>query len=139
MLANGATLGYTTTMPSTGTPTYTNLPGLKEIPDMGIEPEKVENTCLTDTVKKYENGIGEPGDLTYKFKYDNTSANSPYRVLRDITPGTTVYFKETLADGTITEFAAQTSVKRTGGSVNGVIEFELALGLQSEFDYTDPT
>ena len=43
MLANGATLGYKTT----GN-TYTNLPGLKEIPDLGVEPEKVENTCLTD-------------------------------------------------------------------------------------------
>ena len=38
MLANGATLGYSTT--GTGTITYTNIPGLKEIPVMGVDPEK---------------------------------------------------------------------------------------------------
>ena len=55
MLANGAKLGYSTT--GTGTISYTDIPGLKEIPEIGVEPEKVENTCLTDGVKKYEQGI----------------------------------------------------------------------------------
>lgn len=30
------------------------------------------------------------------------------------------------------------SVKRTGGSLNGVIEFELTMMVQSELKYTDP-
>ena len=47
-------------------------------------------------------------------------------------------FKETLSDGTTTEYDAQVSVKRTGGGVNGVIEFELSMAVQSEFKYTDP-
>ena len=33
---------------------------------------------------------------------------------------------------------AQVSVKRTGGSLNGVIEFELTMMVQSELKYTDP-
>ena len=49
---------------------------------MGDEPEKVDNTCLSDKVKQYEYGIGDPGDLEFKFKYENSSATSPYRVLR---------------------------------------------------------
>lgn len=43
MLANGATLGY---KKKGSTEDYTNLTGLKEIPELGDDPEKVENTGL---------------------------------------------------------------------------------------------
>lgn len=135
MLANGAKLGYK----KSGGSTFTDLPGLKEIPEMGIEPEKVENTCLTDKNKQYENGIGDAGDITYKFKYDNSKADCPYRVMRAAQDsGEVLSFQETLFDGTTTEFDGQVSVKRTGGGVNGVIEFNLAISLQSDLKVTDP-
>ena len=135
MLANGAKLGYK----KTGGSTYTDLPGLKEIPEMGIDPEKVENTCLTDKNKQYENGIGDAGDITYKFKYDNSKADCPYRVMRAAQDsGEVLSFQETLVDGTTTEFDGQVSVKRTGGGVNGVIEFNLEISLQSDLTVTDP-
>ena len=135
MLANGAKLGYK----KTGGSTYTDLPGLKEIPEMGIDPEKVENTCLTDKNKQYENGIGDAGDITYKFKYDNSKADCPYRVMRAAQDsGEVLSFQETLVDGTTTEFDGQVSVKRTGGGVNGVIEFNLAISLQNDLTVTDP-
>lgn len=137
MLANGAKLGYKT-KDSTGE--YTDLPGLKEIPDVGTEPEKVENTCLTDANKQYENGIGDLGDMKYKFKYDNSKADCPYRIMREYAiSGEVLSFCETLKDGTKTECDAQVSVKRTGGGVNGVIEFELGMSIQSDLKYTDPT
>lgn len=135
MLANGAKLGYKKKDGST----YTNLPGLKEIPEMGVESEKVDNTVLTDTNKKYEQGIGDLPEMTYKFKYDNTSETSPYRVMRQAQlSGEVLSFQETLKDGTITEFDAQVSVKRTGGGVNGVIDFDLTMMVQSDLKYTDP-
>ena len=135
MLANGAKLGYK----KSGGSTYTDLPGLKEIPEMGINPEKVENTCLTDKNKQYENGIGDAGDITYKFKYDNSKADCPYRVMRAAQDsGEVLSFQETLVAGTTTEFEGQVSVKRTGGGVNGVIEFNLAISLQSDLTVTDP-
>lgn len=137
MLANGATLGYKKKSDSTGS--YTDLPGLKEIPDMGVDAEKVENTCLTDKHKMYEQGIGDLPDMVYKFKYDNTAADSPYRVLRAAADsGAVLNFQEKLKDGSITTYDAQVSVKRTGGGVNGVIEFETTMMVQSEFTYTDP-
>ena len=135
MLANGAKLGFK----KKGGATYTDLPGLKEIPEMGVEPEKVENTCLTDANKMYEQGIGDLPEMTYKFKYDNTAKDSPYRVLRAYeASGENLSFKETLKDGTTTEFTGQVSVKRTGGGVNGVIEFDLNIALSSAFEITDP-
>ena len=136
MLANGAKLGFK----KKGGATYTDLPGLKEIPEMGVEPEKVENTCLTDANKMYEQGIGDLPEMTYKFKYDNTKADSPYRVMREAqAAGEVLSFQETLKDGTATAYDAQVSVKRTGGGVNGVIEFELTMMVQSELKFTDPT
>ena len=85
-------------------------------------------------------GIGDPGDITYKFKYDNSSATSPYRVLRKFESSKEVLsFKETLKDGTTTEFDGQISLKRTGGGVNGVIEFDLNIAVCSEMKITDPT
>ena len=136
MLANGAKLGYK----KSGASSFTDLPGLKEIPEMGFEPEKVENTCLTDKNKQYENGIGDPGDLVYKFRYENTKEDSPYRVMRKAQDsGEVLDFQETLIDGTTTEFSGQVSVKRTGGGVNGVVEFKLSVALQSELAVNDPT
>ncbi len=136
MLANGAKLGFK----KKGGSTFTDLPGLKEIPDCGIEPEKVENTGLTDKNKQYENGIGDLGDMKYKFKYDNSKAESPYRVMRAAQESKEVLtFQETLTDGSTTEYDAQVAVKRTGGGVNAVLEFELTMSVQSDFKYTDPT
>lgn len=135
MLANGAKLEYKEGVEGS----YEDLPGLKEIPDMGVEAEKVDNTTLTDPHKKYEQGIGDLPEMTYKFKYDNKSAKSPYRVLRDAQKeGKVLTFQETLKDGTKTEYDAQVSVKRTGAGVNGVIEFEVTMMVQSDLKYTDP-
>lgn len=126
-------------MKKKGESDYTDLPGLKTLPDMGVDPEKVENTCLTDSVKKYENGIGEPGDMTYTFKYDNSSATDSYRLLRAVeASGETASFKETLKDGTTTMFDAQVAVKRTSAGVNGAMEFTASLSLQSDIEITDP-
>lgn len=137
MLANGATLAY---KEHGAAGSYTDLPGLKEIPEIGADPEKVENTVLTDTLKQYEMGIGDPGDMTYKFKYENTSATSSYRLLRTAQASGNAYdFKETDKDGTTITFTAYPSVKRGGGGVNGVIDFDLNLALASEITITDPS
>ena len=136
MLANGAKLGYKV-KDSGGD--YKDLPGLKEIPEIGVEPEKVDNTVLTDPFKKNEIGIGELPDMVYKFKYDNSGADSPYRVLREHQDaGEVLSFQETLKDGTITEYDANISVKRTGGGVNGVIDFDVTMYVQSDIKVTDP-
>lgn len=136
MLANGAKLGYKKKGVSGD---YTDLTGLKEIPELGEDPEKVENSGLADKVKQYEYGIGDAGDLTYKFKYENTSETSPYRVMRKAAATKEVLsFCETLPDNTKYEYDAQVSVKRSGGGVNGVMEFDLNMALQSEITTTDP-
>lgn len=139
MLANGAKLGYSKTKPSGGSTSYIDLPGLKEIPEIGSEKEKVDNTVLTDLHKINELGIGELPEMTYKFKYDNSKVDSPYRTLRKIADDNTlVYFCETDADKTTYEYGAQISLKRTGGGVNGAIDFEVTMSVQTDITVTDP-
>lgn len=133
MLANGITLSY-----GTAKGTYTKLAGLKEVPEFGIEPEKVENTTLEDKVKKYEFGIGDAGELEYKFAYKNDGASAPYRVLRTAADNKTkLFFKQAYPDGTEVQFEGQVSVKLGGGGVNSVIEFTLKIALQSELEFKD--
>lgn len=139
MLANGAKLYYGTASSSGGATTWTELTGLKEIPDLGVEPEKVDNTTLGDSMMHYEMGIGDPGDMEYVFKYDNSSATSPYRVLRDFADDkTNVMWKEETFDGTTTEFTGTCSVRRNGGGVNAAVDFTLAIALSSDLTITDP-
>lgn len=133
MLANGITLAY-----GTAKGTYTKLEGLKEVPEFGIEPEKVENTTLEDKVKKYEFGIGDAGELEYKFAYKNDGASAPYRILRTAADNKTkLFFEQTYPDQTKVKFEGQVSVKLGGGGVNSVIEFTLKIALQSELEFTD--
>lgn len=133
MLANGITLSCGEAKGS-----YTKLVGLKEVPEFGIEPEKVENTTLEDKVKKYEFGIGDAGELEYKFAYDNTTTTSPYRVLRKAADDKKkLFFKQAYPDGTEVTFEGQVSVKLGGGGVNSVIEFTLKIALQSELEFKD--
>ena len=135
MLANGIKLSYKQASASA----FTELPDLKEVPEMGIEPEKVENTGLSDSVKQYEMGIGDAGDLEYKFKYRNDSANCPYRVMRGFEDSKEVItLKEEFPDGTTFTFDAQVSTKISGGGVNGVLEFTLKTSLQSDITVGDP-
>lgn len=79
-------------------------------------------------------------EMTYKFKYDNTKATSPYRLMRTAQENKDLLdFQETAVDGTKCSFSAEVSVKRTGGGVNGVVEFELTMLVQSDLTWTDPT
>lgn len=135
MLANGATLG----LKRSSGESYEILKGLKEIPDIGGDPENVENSSLDAKYKQYEKGVGDAGDLVFKFKYDNAGANSTYRKLRAIADADEVAsFEETLKDGTKFRFDAQVSVKITGGALNGVIDVEATMSLQSDIDIVDP-
>lgn len=135
MLANGTILKYKT---KTGS-TYTEAEGLLEIPELGSDEEKVDRTPLKATNKKYEYGIGDYGDLEYKFIYENTTATSPYRVFREAQADKEVLsFQEIYPDGTAFEFDAMVNVKLGGGGVNGGIDFTLKLALQSDMTVTDP-
>lgn len=134
MLANKAKLGYSATESGTAT----DLPGLKQLPELGAEPTMVDNTCLTDTIITNEMGIGDPGSLEYVFKFVNSAATDSYRILKALDSATTYYWTQEMADGTKFKFPAQPSIRVGGGGVNEAIEFTLSLALQGDITVTNP-
>lgn len=120
--------------------TYVELKHLMEVPEMGGDPEKVEVTTLSDGVKKYINGIKDLGDLTFKFLYDNETADSNYRVLRGLQEANEVStFKVEYPDGTGHEFSAYVNVKMDAAAVNAAMTFTVGMSLQSDITVTNPT
>ncbi|OMF54679.1 phage tail protein [Paenibacillus rhizosphaerae] len=123
---------------STGT--FTEVPLLMEVPELGGDPEKVEVTTLKDAVKKYIPGVRDLGDLAFKFLYDNAGADSNYRVLRALQENNTLAtFQVEYPDGTSHQFDAYVSVKMDAGAVNAALTFTCNMSLQSDITVTNPT
>lgn len=137
MLANGTLLGYRVP----GTENYTDLPNLKTVPDIDNEKEKVENTPITATNKRYEYGVGDYGDMEYTFVYEGNKENTAYRMLREYADSNTILeFQETWTDGTKFCYAAIPSIGfKRGGGTNTVIDLSVKMALQSDIAVTDPT
>lgn len=133
MLINGAKLGYK----EGSSNTYTDISGLKEVPDMGADPELVDNTALTDSIVHNEIGIGDAGSMDYVFRFDNSGAASNYRVCKGL-DGNVTDFEQSFTDGTKFHFSAIPSVRVNGGGVNDPAEFTMTLALQSDITVVNP-
>ena len=86
VLTHGITLSYKTGSGST----YTDLPDLQEIPDIGADIDNVEITTLDDGARRYRRGLKDYGDLEFTFLYDNSGASSAYRIIRGLEDADTV-------------------------------------------------
>ena len=114
---------------------YTKLVDLQEIPDIGASPEKIDVTTLDSENKESINGIGDPGDLAFKFLY-NSGTKAPFAVLKGLeAAGEVVAFKLTLTDGSSFSFNAFVSVVLNGGSLNSPVQFTLNLTVNSKITY----
>ena len=134
LLSKGITLHYD---PANGT-SWTALPDLQEIPEMGATVEKVEVTTLADSAKRYINGIKDYGDLVFKFLYANGVSDS-YRLLaaKEAT-GTVASWKITLPDSTTFIFSGFPTVKVDGAGVNAPLTFSVSIALNTAISITNP-
>ncbi|QJC53056.1 phage tail protein [Paenibacillus albicereus] len=137
-MAGVLTKDTTLSVKGTGS-TYTEIPFLMEVPEIGGEPDQVEVTTLGDSTRKYIAGIKDLGDLTFSFLYDNSGPAANFRVLKAIeTLGETKSFRLEYPDGTTHDFDAQVSVKMDSAAVNAALTFTASFYLQSEIAVTDP-
>lgn len=135
ILSKGIKLGYSATKSST----YTDIPDLQEVPNLGGSAEKVEVTTLTDSNHRYINGIKDFGDLEFKFLYDNSTETSNYRVLKGLeTTGAVTYWQVTFPDGTKFTFSGQVSTQIDSAAVNSALTFTATITLNSEIEVSNP-
>ena len=119
---------------------YVVIPNLQEVPELGGSAEKVDVTTLADGNYKYINGIKDFGDLAFKFLYDNSGAESNYRICRGLEEaGEFVDWKVTFPDGTEFNFSGEASTAIDSASVNSALTFMLNITLNSDIAVTNPT
>lgn len=136
MLVNGAKLGYGTEQGS-----YTNLVGCVELPDIGGDSNKVDHSAVDDEYKQYELGQKDAGDLIFKFRYRSKAEKTQYKTMRDKeAAGDNLFFCLTLFDGLKVEFSGTVSTKLlTAGGPDTPVNWQLTIGLSSDFTTTDAT
>ena len=134
ILSKGITLSYI--LVDVATP----LTDLLEIPELGGKADKVEVTSLSDTSKKYINGLVDYGDLEFKFLYDNSTAESNYRVLKGMqTAETNEEFLITFPDTTEFAFSGEVSVTIDAAKPGDALQFTLSITPSTDIVPTNPT
>lgn len=135
ILTKGITLSYK----KTGG-TYTEIANLQECPELGGTAENVEVTTLADGNKKYIKGIKDFGELAFKFLYDNSGAESNYRVVRGLEEaGSIVDWKVTFPDNTSFAFSGEVTTAIDSAAVNAALTFTATITLNSDIAVTNPS
>ena len=133
ILSKGITLSYKVLE------ALTPLTDLLEIPALGGKADKVEVTGLSDASKKYINGLIDYGDLEFKFLYDNSTATSNYRVLKDMqTAETDEEFVITFPDSTEFAFSGAVSVTIDAAKPGDALQFTLSITPSTDIVSTNP-
>ena len=135
LLTRGITLSY-----KKDGSTYTEIANLQECPELGGTAENVEVTTLADGNKKYIKGIKDFGELAFKFLYDNSGAESNYRVVRGLEEaGNAVEWKVTFPDNTTFAFSGEVSTAIDSAAVNAALTFTATITLNSDITVTNPS
>lgn len=134
MLVNGAKLAY-----GSAKGTYTDMVGIVELPDVGGDPNKVDHSAVDDEYKQYELGQKDAGDIVFKFRYRSDAEKKQYKTMREKeAAGDDLFFCLTLFDGFKVEFTGSVSTKLlTAGGPDTPVDWQLSIGLSSDFTYTD--
>lgn len=133
-MALNITLGYK----AAGAPAYSAVGNILEAPAIGGSFEKLEVTALSDVSRRYMAWINDPGELVFKFLYDNSTALSSYRVLKGI-EGTETDFEVTYPDGTKYDFTAQAAVSMDASKPGKIETFSAVLILSGPVTVTNPS
>lgn len=126
---------------STSTGSYTQLYGLRVIPDIGGEPDDIETTTLDNV--KYKTSILGLQDIqkyTFEFNMEDPSAESNFKLASDLEDsGSIYYWKLTLSNGIIISFRSKVTTAIQGGEYGDLIGFSITLAPIGEPTKTIPT
>lgn len=136
ILTKDTTLSYAAT--SGGN--YTQIPDLQEVPDFAADVDRVEITTLANSARRYKKGIKDYGELEFVFLYDNSGANSNYRILKGLEDAdTNAFWKVEFPDGTTLAFQGEVAVGINGAGVGDVFQLTATISLSSDITVTNPS
>lgn len=134
---NGTKLEYS----ASETGTYTRIYGLKTIPDIGGEPNRIDTTDLDNT--EYETnmyGLKPAQAYNFDFNMQDPSAEANIKIASDLEDsGAYYYWKLTYSNGVIVSFQSKVKTTLLGGSSNDLVGFQMHLAPKNEPERTIPT
>lgn len=122
-ILNGTKVQYSETEAGT----YTDLIGVKTLPDFGSTPNKVDTTTLDNTVYETNiNGLIPALDLTYELNLEAPTATANIKKVYDMAQSDTAYFwKVTLNSGIVVAYKSKVKYGIKGGSSEDLETFEM--------------
>ena len=134
---NGSKIEYS----STENGSYTRIYGLKNIPDIGGEPNTIDTTDLDNT--EYETnmyGLKPAQAYTFEFNMQDPSAEANIKIASDLEDsGSSYYWKLTYSNGIVVSFQSKVKTTLLGGNSNDLIGFQMHLAPKNEPERTIPT
>lgn len=117
----------------------TSLNYVTDIGDIGAAPSELDATCMKDSMKKTVPGVQDTKSFEVTFLYDNSAADSDYRVLKTLQDaGEVVELEVQFPDGTVFAASGYVSVMVSGAKVDELVSAKLTFNLQSDWKVTDP-
>ena len=111
--------------------------------DIGGEPNTLDATKLTDSVRIYEMGVQDQGSWDVTYLFNNNATDSDYRTLQalaDENPKVTWYDLEVdLPDGTKFTNKGKCSNRLTGAGVDAMLEAVATFVLKDKWTVTNPS
>lgn len=110
-----------------------------DIGDIGGTPSELDATCMKDSMKKSVPGVQDTKAFEVTFLFDNSAADSDYRVLKKLhDAGKPVNIEVAFPEGTKFTSAGYVSVMVSGAKVDELVSAKLTVNLQSDWKVTDP-
>lgn len=117
----------------------TALNYVTDIGDIGGTPSELDATCMKDSMKKSVPGVQDTKAFEVTFLFDNSAADSDYRVLKKLQDaGKPVAIEVAFPDGTKFASTGYVSVMVSGAKVDELVSAKLTVNLQSDWAVTDP-
>lgn len=117
-----------------------NVNYVQDIGDIGGTPSTLDATCLGDMVKKSVAGVQELPPFEVSYLFDNSSATSDFRRLKNLQSTGNVYpISVTFPDGTSFTSTGYINTYVIGAKVDELITAKLIATLQSNWVITNPT
>jgi hypothetical protein len=134
---NGTKLEYSTTEDGAKTRIY----GLRTIPDVGGEPNRIDTTDLDNEI--YETnmyGLKPAQAYNFDFNMQDPSAEANIKLASDLEDsGLSYYWTLTYSNGVIVKFQSKVKTTILGGQSNDLVGFQIHLAPKNEPERIIPT